>query len=133
MPVKTYIIHEPLVAIGPIRSHMIRKIMSLGDKVFITTSCSDTFEYSHVVGTDADEFMFYVNKGTALICVGSARQHDVHNRCLRCGWLDGLDRKKTVDLSTEVICTAGSELDRFVKLFTYTLLGVSGSMEVIKS
>jgi hypothetical protein len=117
---RTYIVHTPLAAVGPARSHMIRKIMSVGKTVLITTSCSDTFEYTSIMGTDADNVMFYMRKHVAEIRVMRAGTLGIQHKCRRCGWPGNY--KKIVNLSVEVTCEENSELERFVLCMNHTLL-----------
>ena len=125
---RTYIVYNQLAALGPIKSHMLRKIMSVDQAVLATTSCSDTFEYPRVLGTDIDAKIFHIMKGSTEIRIVDPNQIRPLNRCKLCGW-PGEAYKKIVRLSVEVVCMEGSELERFVTLFSHRLLATAGQME----
>ena len=127
---RTYVVHNQLAAIGPIKSHMLRKIAAVDKAVMVTTSCSDSFEYPRILGTDADSKIFHLTKGSIDIRIVDPKVINPTNKCKRCGW-PGEAYKKIVRVSVEVVCMEGSELERFVQLFEHRLLATAGQFHFL--
>lgn len=117
--IKTYFVKAHLMAVGPVKTHKVRKIFSIGRDAAITMTCSDTFEYPVIMGTDADNKTFHLRRRNLNVVV--QEEGSQSNRCRRCRW-QGDDGVSNI---VEVVCIEGSELERFVHLFEYIQAGTT--------
>jgi hypothetical protein len=117
---RTYIVNEPLHAIGPIKSHMIQKMMCTDDSLFVKFTCGWQTEYLHLVGVDLKLGIFYVRNGKEIRIFPASRCRATH-RCMKCSWPEE-PGFQAFPKRVEVVCWEGSDMEHFVKLFDYSLL-----------